>query len=676
MTARMFGRILIANRGEIACRIMRTARRLGVSTVAVYSDADRDAPHVGLADMAVHIGGSTPAESYLNIDRILGAANSSHAEAIHPGYGFLSENAVFRHACDDAGIVFIGPPATAIEAMGSKSAAKRIMEAAGVPLLPGYHGEAQDDGVLARQAQVIGYPVLLKAVAGGGGRGMRLVEDAAAFDRNLSAARREAQNAFGDQKVLVEKYLREPRHVEVQIFSDSLGNSVYLFERDCSVQRRHQKVIEEAPAPGVNQSLRERMGRSAIKAAEAIDYRGAGTVEFLVDDANNFYFMEMNTRLQVEHPVTECITGQDLVEWQLKVACGEPLPVFQDQLAIDGHAFEARIYAEDPDNDFSPATGKLSFFQTPIQNQHVRVDSGVVQGNEISPYYDALVAKLIAWGATREQALTHLRRALADFHVGGVTTNAKFLYKLVGLPAFAEGCVTTDFIEQHRNELLHCAHQHSAMALPFAALYVLLLRAEHAKLIASRSPDPWSPWNLTTVWRLNGAGVHHMEIILNGEQRTLDAVELSHCEPRRFRFEFEGRSVIARGALCGDTLHAELNGYCYQITVSHEEGSYQLFTDDAVLQFSLEDEQQLVHDRFDDASLCAPMNATVVSLLAKPGEPLAPGDPVMIVEAMKMEHTLTAPTAGHVAAFHYQVGDRVEGGVALLEFVTNGSNAE
>ena len=415
----MFDKILIANRGEIACRVIKTARRLGILTVAVYADADRNALHVTMADEAVHIGASPSRESYLVGSKIIAAAIQTNARAIHPGYGFLSENAEFSEQCQSAGLVFIGPPASAIQAMGSKSAAKTIMGEAGVPLVPGYHGADQSDSKLRDSAHDMGYPVLLKAVAGGGGKGMRQVWSADEFDQALSAARREAKSSFGNDDMLVEKYLTKPRHVEVQVFCDQNGSGVYLFERDCSVQRRHQKVIEEAPAPNLPQGLRESMGDTAVRAAQAIGYVGAGTVEFLLDEDGSFYFMEMNTRLQVEHPVTEMITGQDLVEWQLRVAAGEALPKTQSELQIKGHAFEARIYAEDPDNDFLPVTGNLSFLRPPPESEHVRVDTGVIQGDDVSIYYDPMIAKLIVWDETRERALARLARALSEYPRSG-----------------------------------------------------------------------------------------------------------------------------------------------------------------------------------------------------------------------------------------------------------------
>ena len=451
----MFSKILIANRGEIACRVIKTAHKLGIATVAVYSDADADALHVTMADEAIYLGPSPSRESYLVAEKVIEAAKQTGAQAIHPGYGFLSENAEFCRLCKDNDITFIGPPVNAIEAMGSKSAAKTIMEKAQVPLVPGYHGDDQSEQVLKKAADDMGYPVLLKATAGGGGKGMRQVWSADKFSEELQAAKRESLSSFGDETMLVEKYLTQPRHVEIQVFCDNHDNAVYLFERDCSVQRRHQKVIEEAPAPGMSEELRAQMGEAAIKSAKAIGYQGAGTVEFLLDVDGSFYFMEMNTRLQVEHPVTEMITGEDLVEWQLRVASGEVLPKTQQQLTLKGHAFEPRIYAEDPENDFLPATGKLNFLNPPVENQHVRVDTGVRQGDDVSIYYDPMIAKLIVWDESREKALQRMAKALAEYRISGVTTNIDFLYNLATCQPFVEADLDTGFIEKHQALIFH-----------------------------------------------------------------------------------------------------------------------------------------------------------------------------------------------------------------------------
>jgi 3-methylcrotonyl-CoA carboxylase alpha subunit len=664
----MFRKILVANRGEIACRVIRTARRMGIATVAVYSDADRDALHVAMADEAVHIGAAPPRESYLRADRILEACQRTAAEAIHPGYGFLSENADFARECEDNQIAFIGPPADAIEAMGSKSAAKRIMGEARVPLIPGYHGSDQSDQRLRQAATDLGYPVLLKAVAGGGGKGMRLVDAETAFDDALAAARREARSAFGNDDMLVEKYLARPRHVEVQVFCDRHGNSVYLFERDCSVQRRHQKVIEEAPAPGLAPGLREEMGRAAVQAALAIDYEGAGTIEFLLDGDGAFYFMEMNTRLQVEHPVTEMISGQDLVEWQLRVAAGEELPLSQDQLVIRGHAFEARIYAEDPEQDFLPATGTLTFLQAPRESEHVRVDSGVLQGDEVSVYYDPMIAKLIVWDENRQRALVRLAGALADYRVSGLRTNLSFLYNLATCPPFAAAELDTGFIERHRELLFHASEEDRVQDLPLASLY-LLLRMERTTRARALDLDPGSPWNTSSAWRLNEPAVHTGAIVLNGVEYDVPVVEIGSGDRRRFRITVGDKSVMAAGRLDGNELYADIDGYRQRVVVVPHDGRFTMFSRRGAMQFALA-QPDFGEDAADVSAgaFTAPMPGVVVTLLVAPGEPVTRDQPLLIMEAMKMEHRICAPAAGTVREFYFAAGDSVDGGEDLLRF--------
>ena len=516
----MFNKILIANRGEIACRVAVTARRMGVKTVAVYSDADASAKHVATCDESVHIGGSAPKDSYLRWERIIEAAKATGAQAVHPGYGFLSENEDFAKACAAAGLVFIGPPASAIQAMGLKAESKQLMEKAGVPLVPGYHGSEQDPGLLQREADRIGYPVLIKASAGGGGKGMRAVDKSADFAEALASCKREAINSFGSDAVLIEKYVQRPRHIEIQVFGDTLGNYVYLFERDCSVQRRHQKVLEEAPAPGMTEAMRQQMGSAAVAAARAVNYVGAGTVEFIVeqraDGSMNFFFMEMNTRLQVEHPVTEAITGQDLVEWQLRVASGEPLPLRQDQLKITGHAIEARICAENPDNNFLPATGTLDIYRKPACSSFaispVRFDDGVRQGDTISPYYDSMVAKLIVRGDTRDQALARLDAALAQTHIVGLTTNLQFLRYVLQSPSFAQANLDTGLIPREAAVLFN--QERVGLALAAAADVAQTLLDE-------RTTQGVDPFSKTDGWRSHGVFT------------------------RRFEFEFGGKHVQA-----------------------------------------------------------------------------------------------------------------------------------
>ena len=660
----MFTKLLIANRGEIACRIIRTARRLGIATVAVYSDADRNALHVQLADEAVHIGPAPARESYLVSERIIEAALSTGAQAIHPGYGFLSENAGFARACADKGLCFVGPPTAAIEAMGSKSAAKEIMGAAGVPLVPGYHGADQDPALLQAEADKMGYPVLLKATAGGGGKGMRQVWAAEEFDAALAAARREASASFGDATMLVEKYLTRPRHVEVQVFCDNHGNGIYLAERDCSVQRRHQKVIEEAPAPGMTAELREAMGSTALQAAQAIDYRGAGTVEFLLDEDGSFYFMEMNTRLQVEHPVTEMITGQDLVEWQLRVAAGETLPLTQEQLVLRGHAFEARVYAEDPDNDFLPVTGTLAYLRPPAESPHVRVDTGVQQGDEISVYYDPMIAKLIVWDESRERALQRLATALMDYRIGGTVTNLDFLYNLATAAPFQRAELDTGFIERHSALIFHEREQDLQRELPLAALALLLYRQQQAA--AGGSTDPWSPWNSGNAWRLNEPHAHHF--VLHCHQRDFPVAVTQH-QDGSYHIDSDGRSDILRGQLEGDLLQVEHAGHRQRATLARTEDGFTLYLADGACHF-----RELRPDTGESDSsgagsgLVAPMNGTVVTLLVAAGTRVEAKTPLLVMEAMKMEHTIRAPTAGVVDQFFFAAGDLVDGGAELLAF--------
>jgi 3-methylcrotonyl-CoA carboxylase alpha subunit len=660
----MFNKILIANRGEIACRVIRTARRLGIATVAVYSDADREALHVRMADEAIHIGPAPARESYLLAERILDAARTTGAGAIHPGYGFLSENAGFARACADNGVVFIGPPAPAIEAMGSKSAAKRIMEQAGVPLVPGYHGDDQDPALLRGAADAMGYPVLLKATAGGGGKGMRQVWSEAEFEEALAAAQRESLASFGDDTMLVEKYLTRPRHVELQVFCDARGNGVYLAERDCSVQRRHQKVIEEAPAPGMSETLRRQMGETAVRAAQAIDYQGAGTVEFLLDEDGSFYFMEMNTRLQVEHPVTEMITGQDLVEWQLRVASGEPLPLAQEEIRLQGHAFEARVYAEDPDNDFLPVTGRLSFLQPPEESAHVRVDTGVRQGDEVSVYYDPMIAKLIVWDETRERALQRLASALAAYRIGGTVTNLDFLYNLATSRPFVEAELDTGFIEKHSALIFHDRHQDLEHELPRAALALLLYRRQQTTLRSCL--DPWSPWQQSNAWRLNEPHIHRLTLHCHQQDHEVEVEQHGSL----YVVRAAGQETRLQGELAGDTLHLDVEGHRQRGTLARTHDGFTLYLPAGACHF-----REVLPDTGEadagggQAGLAAPMNGTIVALLAEPGSAVAADTPLLVMEAMKMEHTLRAPAAGRVETFYYQPGDLVDGGAELLKFV-------
>jgi 3-methylcrotonyl-CoA carboxylase alpha subunit len=632
----MFTKILIANRGEIACRIIQTAKKMGIKTVAVYSDADRNSLHVSLVDEAIHIGPSPSIESYLVIDKIIQAALSSGAQAIHPGYGFLSENADFCRQCEANNLVFIGPPVEAILAMGSKSAAKNIMAKANVPLVPGYHGDDQSSAILKQSAEDMGYPVLLKAAAGGGGKGMRAVYHADEFDQALAAAKREAKNSFNDEIMLVEKYLQQPRHVEIQVFCDQHNNAVHLFERDCSLQRRHQKVIEEAPAPGMTEELRQRMGEAAIRAASAINYRGAGTVEFLLDSSGEFFFMEMNTRLQVEHPVTEMISGQDLVEWQLRVANGEPLPCTQDQLNIKGHAFEARIYAEDPEHDFLPSTGRLTVLQAPLETGHVRIDSGVTQGDEISVFYDPMITKLVVWDIDRERALERLIQALSEYKIAGVTTNIPFLYNLASSQAFRRGDVNTGFIEEHEDEIFHRRQADLDYAAPLAAQAILAARKNTAQDLAEQSNEPNSPWHLVNHWRISDNSPQQINITVGTEQ-----VEVMTADS----------SLPANIKLVSD------------------ESGFKLFTPNGVFHCAVtQPDLGLDQAQESGGNLAAPMNGTVVTLLVDVGATVAKGETLMVMEAMKMEHSIVAPSDGKVSEFFYQPGELVDGGAELLAF--------
>jgi len=668
---KMFTKILIANRGEIACRIIKTARKMGISTVAVYSDADANSLHVSLADEAIHIGESPSKDSYLLSHRVIEAAKLTDAQAIHPGYGFLSENAEFCNLCQQENIVFIGPPVQAIEAMGSKSAAKSIMEKAQVPLVPGYHGDDQAEKTLKDAADKMGYPVLLKATAGGGGKGMRQVWSADEFSEGFDAAKREAKSSFGDDTMLVEKYLTEPRHVEIQVFCDNHDNAVYLFERDCSVQRRHQKVIEEAPAFKMSEELRAQMGESAIKSAQAIGYRGAGTVEFLLDGDGSYYFMEMNTRLQVEHPVTELITGEDLVEWQLRVAAGETLPKAQSQLSIKGHAFEARIYAEDPNNDFLPATGTLDFLQPPEESEFVRVDTGVRQGDEVSVFYDPMIAKLIVWDENREKALQRLTKALSEYRIAGVTTNIDFLYNLATCPAFANEDIDTGFIETHKESIFHENEQTLAQELPMAALYLVLSRSLQAQKSALKTNDPFSPWNNANAWRLNEPHVHELILSHNDTTYPVSIEQKRQGSATYYLITVENKTYDCQGRIDESTLYINIDGYRSQATIACNGQQISLYRQNGVFNFTH------IQPDFGDGNsteqangLIAPMNGTMVSVLVEAGESVKQDQPLLIMEAMKMEHTIKAPSDGTVDALFYQAGDMVDGGAELLSFTS------
>lgn len=679
----MFSKILIANRGEIACRIIKTAKKMGILTVAVYSDADKDALHVHMADEAVYLGASPSRESYLVIEKVIAAAKKTGAQAIHPGYGFLSENADFCRTCQQENITFIGPPVEAIEAMGSKSAAKNIMAEANVPLVPGYHGDDQNEQTLKQAADSMGYPVLLKATAGGGGKGMRQVWNEAEFSEGFAAAKREAMSSFGDDTMLVEKYLTQPRHVEIQVFCDNHQNAVYLFERDCSVQRRHQKVIEEAPAFSMSEFLRSKMGESAIKSAQAIGYQGAGTVEFLLDVDGSFYFMEMNTRLQVEHPVTEMISGQDLVEWQLRVAAGEKLPKTQKQLTITGHAFEARIYAEDPSNDFLPATGQLNLLKTPLESKHVRIDTGVRQGDEVSVFYDPMIAKLIVWDENRDKALQRLAKALREYRIDGVTTNIEFLYNLATTDAFKSADIDTGFIEKNHQAIFHQADEKQydellTKQLPTAALYLILSLENKTKPLARQSNDRHSPWHMTNAWRLNEPHNHSLTLAYNDIDYAVTIEKKRQASASYYLITINANgvtthSVDCQGEIEGERIIVTIDGHRSQsivaVTNNENDNSISLYQEHGVFSFSqvLPDHGQN-NDDDNHGGLTAPMNGTMVSVLVNPGEAVSKDQPLVIMEAMKMEHTIKAPSDGVVDEVFFNAGEMVNGGTELLAF--------
>ena len=664
----MFRKILVANRGEIACRVITAARHMGIRTVAVYSDADREARHVALADEARRIGPPEARASYLNTEAILAAARDTGAEAIHPGYGFLSENEDFAAACAKAGIVFIGPTPEAIAAMGDKSAAKRLMEKAGVPLVPGYHGENQDPAFLQKEAGKIGYPVLIKASAGGGGKGMRVVPDGKDFAAALESAKREAKSSFGDDRVLIEKYLERPRHIEVQVFGDTHGNVVYLFERDCSVQRRHQKVLEEAPAPGLSERRRREMGEAAVAAAKSIKYTGAGTVEFIAGQDGSFYFMEMNTRLQVEHPVTEMITGIDLVKLQLAVAAGDSIPFRQNQIQMRGHAIEARIYAENPAKGFLPSTGTL---------RHLRAPQGVeflsdrarcawipacARATPITPHYDPMIAKLIVWGEDRAIALGRMRAALAAYEIVGVSTNVEFLARTVASKAFSTADLDTGLIERCRAELFPVDAGASDEDIAAAALAELLAEQAQSAAAAKPSGDPHSPWNIVDGWRLN-LGSHH-ELVLRR------AKGLSRPDPFRGMpdtvLESDGREIAFGGHEEDGALHVTLGNASFRVRAVRDGADWHLFRDGSHRVLTLQSAQTAPEPDTAAGSLAAPMPGKVLQVLVQVGANVAKGAPLVILEAMKMEHTIAAPHDGRVAEIHFKAGEQVNEGVELL----------
>ncbi|EII3295331.1 acetyl-CoA carboxylase biotin carboxylase subunit [Vibrio parahaemolyticus] len=668
----MFKRILIANRGEIACRIIKTAKSMAIETVAVYSEADRSSLHVKQADFAEFIGPAPASESYLDIDAIIGAAKKWQADAIHPGYGFLSENPKLAKACSENGIVFIGPSTSAIEAMGSKSQAKAIMSEANVPLVPGYHGTDNSIEHLSAEAEKIGYPVMLKATQGGGGKGMRVVNSAAELPLAIDGAQREALSSFGDKQLLVEKCILQPRHVEIQVFADQHGNCVYLSDRDCSIQRRHQKVVEEAPAPGLSDELRKQMGEAAVQAAQAIDYVGAGTVEFLLDSRGQFYFMEMNTRLQVEHPVTELITGVDLVEWQFNVAAGEHLPISQSEITHSGHSIELRIYAEDADNDFMPSTGRIDYLHEPVSDRnvrlaHVRVDSGVTQGDTISEYYDPMISKLIVWGQTRDIALKQLKQALTQYHVCGVTTNIGYLHSIVSQPAFTNIELDTGFLVTHQQSI---NEQQSVSD----SIWLTLTTVARWNVLTSKSGNSTLPAPTTQGFRLSVNNVYRFNFT--------DANANHQVRLQQSSQDTEAHFTVR----CGEELHqvtllesgnqfiADIDNVRYTFNALNDEQKTTVFYLGQQRTFAHQPSFESPKGKDDELSPTAPLNGVISAVMVNKGDKVAAGDPLLVLEAMKMEYTITAPVAATVDEVFYQHGDQVQHGSILLHLISAPDN--
>ncbi|WP_194436093.1 acetyl-CoA carboxylase biotin carboxylase subunit [Vibrio fluminensis] len=670
----MFKRILIANRGEIACRVMRTAKEMGVETVAVYSDADRTSQHCKQADIAEYIGSSPASESYLNIDKIIQVAKQHQVDAIHPGYGFLSENAQFAKACQENGIVFIGPPVDAIDQMGSKSQAKAIMEQAKVPLVPGYHGQDNSLKHLTEEANKIGYPVMLKAVMGGGGKGMRVVNRAEEMPFAIESAQREAQSSFGDQQLLIEKCIVKPRHVEIQVFADQHGHCLYLSDRDCSIQRRHQKVVEEAPAPGLSDQLRRTMGEAAVQAAQAINYVGAGTVEFLLDSSGEFYFMEMNTRLQVEHPVTELITGVDLVEWQLRVASGEALPITQHDIVHSGHAIELRIYAEDPARDFIPSTGKIHYLSEPSFLSNVRVDSGIVQGDSVSEYYDPMISKLIVFGDTRTSAIRLLKEALSHYHVLGITTNIGYLHSIISQDAFADVALDTDFLITHQESIQQRQTCEHAILLTMATIARLNQSCpQHRKTLPEPSREGFrlsqqhvSRFNFTHPNESKKNENHQTVITHTGQRNNHFKVNVQDQLYRVTTIDTNIDTIIKNGAV----MTVEIDGVRYHFQAQVTPDSTAVFYQGQAYEFTHQPNYESAQDNQEELNPTAPLNGIVSALLVEKGDQVAQGDPLLVVEAMKMEYTINATQAAVIDDVLCELGDQVQHGAVLLHLST------
>lgn len=660
----MFDKILIANRGEIACRVIRTARKLGIRTVAVFSEADADAQHVRLADEAYPIGGPRPQDSYLRGVAIIDAAKKSGAQAIHPGYGFLSENADFADAVEAAGIVFIGPKAASMRKMGSKAGAKELMQAAGVPVVPGYTGEDQSAATLQREADRIGYPLMIKAAHGGGGKGMRIVRNAGEFLPNLESCQREAKSAFGRDRVLLERYVEQPRHIEIQVLGDARGNAIHLNERECSAQRRYQKVLEESPSPFLTPDMRASMGAAAVLAARAIDYVNAGTVEFIVAPDGGFYFMEINTRLQVEHPVTELVTGLDLVEWQLRVAAGDALPLRQDEIAQRGHAIEVRLYAEDPEAGFLPGSGKLKQLRLPAPSANVRIDSGVIEGDTVTIFYDPMIAKLIVWDEDRPSALARLRDALAQCRIEGPKSNVEFLERLARHPAIVDGNIDTGYLDRHLDEFMPAQQVETDLLLAAATAKLLMQEAERREQ-ARAAGDPGSPWAIADGWRLGHAGGRTLAFLHRGER--LEVV--GHGSGGEYRLEHAGRRVEVSGARLTDgALSVRFDGEGWRFQVA--QGVDTLDVHDGTRRLRLEPVAQYRYEpagagRGEDR-LVAPMPGRVVLAKAGVGDTVVEGQELLVMEAMKMELALKSPRDGVVAEVRASAGDFVEADAVLV----------
>uniref|UniRef100_A0A8C5D1F2 Uncharacterized protein n=1 Tax=Gadus morhua TaxID=8049 RepID=A0A8C5D1F2_GADMO len=667
---RRIEKVLIANRGEIACRVMRTAKRMGVRSVAVYSEADKHSMHVAMADEAYHIGPAASQQSYLSMEKVLEVAKRSGAHAVHPGYGFLSENTEFAEACKQEGIIFIGPPSSAIRDMGIKSTSKYIMAAAGVPIIGGYHGEDQSDERLQAEAVQIGYPVMIKAVRGGGGKGMRIARTDADFLEQLESARREARKSFNDDVMLVEKFVEDPRHVEVQVFGDQHGNVVYLFERDCSVQRRHQKIIEEAPGPGISAEVRRKLGEAAVKAAKAVNYVGAGTVEFIMDAQHNFYFMEMNTRLQVEHPVSEMITGTDLVEWQLRVAAGECLPLLQDDIVLSGHSFEARIYAEDPNNDFMPGAGPLLHLSTPPEEAETRIETGVREGDEVSAHYDPMIAKLVVWGRDRSSALKKLRYCLRQYNIVGLHTNIDFLLSLSAHPEFEAGNVTTSFIPQHYAQLFPAAAPLAGATLCQAALGLLLRERSLTQEFTRSSADPCSPFGSSSGRRFNI--LYNRNMTLQVGDKKVD-VAVTYNKEGSYTMQIGEELYHVTGEVESEGgasfLHCSVNGVESRPKLVIVDNTVHLFSMEGSAAVSVPVPKYLaaVSGSGAQGGAVAPMTGTIEKVMVKVGDQVSAGDPLMVMNAMKMEHTIRAPKAGVIKKVFFKEGSQASRHAPLVE---------